>query len=160
MNEATVQAPALSSSRSAAPADEKSFGRRLAEAAAFVALWGALGFALRLGGEAYLVLGIPLGVAFQLGVARRPIRAAWVREAPPLRFGRTGVVAALAFAAAFPASVTVHAIPTRASSLTRSGGSPALGARSASSTRFGTFRASDARRTWDGRFSPRCPASS
>lgn len=58
-------------------------GRRgQVEAAAFVATWMLLGFLLGLGSDAYLLLGIPLTVTFQVGVRRRPLRELWVRGAP------------------------------------------------------------------------------
>jgi Type II CAAX prenyl endopeptidase Rce1-like len=59
---------------------------------AFVALWVALGWLLKLlkiDPNAYLLLGVPLTAGFQVVVARRPIRALWVREAPRLRVDRT-----------------------------------------------------------------------
>jgi hypothetical protein len=45
----------------------------------------ALGWAFKLGPNEYLLLGVPLTAAFQLGVRRQPLRALWVRSAPPLR---------------------------------------------------------------------------
>jgi membrane protease YdiL (CAAX protease family) len=111
MNDVAMQEPLLLSSGAAAP-DTRSFGRRFLEATALVAAWIALGFAFHLGANAYLVLGVPLAVAFQLGVARRPLRAAWVRAAPPFRRDRVGIAAALAFAS-FPASALLQAIPAR-----------------------------------------------
>jgi hypothetical protein len=88
---------------------EKSAGRRLAEAAAFVALWALLGSALRLDANAYLVLGVPLGIAFQRFVARAPLRAAWVADAPPLAWNLRTVSLAAALAIA-PASAIVQAV--------------------------------------------------
>lgn len=52
---------------------------------AFVGLWMALGWLLKLDANQYLLLGVPLTVAFQLLVNRRPLWAIWVRNAPPLR---------------------------------------------------------------------------
>lgn len=66
--------------------------RRWAEGIAFVAVWTGLGWVLRLNPNAYLLLGVPLTVAFQRSVRREPIRAMWVREAPPM--GRLWVVPA------------------------------------------------------------------
>ncbi len=40
----------------------------------------ALGWILRCGPNGYLLLGVPLLVAFQLFVCRQPLRALWVRE--------------------------------------------------------------------------------
>ncbi|CAN5511925.1 hypothetical protein BH20VER3_BH20VER3_22430 [soil metagenome] len=54
--------------------------RRYVEAALFVALWMGLGWIFRLDANSYLILGVPLLVAFQLGVRRLPLRTLWVRE--------------------------------------------------------------------------------
>lgn len=54
-------------------------------AAATVAVYIALGLGLHLNGNEYQVLGIPILLAFQIFVQRLPIRALWVRSAPPLR---------------------------------------------------------------------------
>lgn len=56
--------------------------RRLAEVAAFVAVYIGIGELTDAGIEAYLVLGIPLTLGFQLLVRRRPIRELWVRSGP------------------------------------------------------------------------------
>ena len=48
-------------------------------------LWVALGIVFHLGVYAYLLLGIPITAAFQRLVRRQPLRALWVREAPPFR---------------------------------------------------------------------------
>ena len=74
--------------------------RRWSEAVALLAIWLAAGFVLRLGDAGYLLLGIPLSVAFQLLVRREPLRAAWVRSAPSLILDRYLVVAATLFAIA------------------------------------------------------------
>jgi hypothetical protein len=66
---------------------------------AFVALWMALGILLKLDANAYLLLGVPLTAGFQILVARRPIRALWVRDAPRIRVDRTWLLATGAFAA-------------------------------------------------------------
>lgn len=55
--------------------------RRVAEGLAFVATWVVLGYLLPFGSESYLLLGIPLTVAFQVLVRRRPLRELWVRDA-------------------------------------------------------------------------------
>jgi membrane protease YdiL (CAAX protease family) len=61
--------------------------RRWAEGVLFVAIWIGLGWALALDANAYLLLGIPLTLVFQLFVRREPLRSLWVREAPPFRRG-------------------------------------------------------------------------
>ena len=70
--------------------------RRLAEVTAFVAVWMALGLAFRLDGNGYLLVGIPLTLAFQVLVRRAPIRALWLRDAPPFRLGAAGILIAAA----------------------------------------------------------------
>lgn len=44
----------------------------------------ALGFLLRLRGNAYLLIGMPITVLFQLFVARRPLRELWLRDGQPI----------------------------------------------------------------------------
>lgn len=66
---------------------------------AFVAVWMSLGWLLKLDADVYLLLGVPLTASFQLVVARRPIRALWVRDAPPLRVDRTWLLTTGALAA-------------------------------------------------------------
>lgn len=58
--------------------------RRALSAAAFVLAWMVCGFAAHLSANAYLLLGVPLVLAFQRFVARQPLRALWVRAGPPL----------------------------------------------------------------------------
>ena len=48
--------------------------RRVIEAVGFVTTWVTAGYLLGLSSNAYLLLGIPLTAAFQLGVRRRPLR--------------------------------------------------------------------------------------
>jgi membrane protease YdiL (CAAX protease family) len=66
--------------------------RRLLEAVAFVTVWVAVGYALPVGSEAYLLLGVPLTAGFQLLVRRRPLRELWVRHPDGTAFGRRGVL--------------------------------------------------------------------
>src|SRR5438128_528071 len=56
--------------------------RRLIAVSLFVAAWMACGWLLRLDADAYLVVGVPPTILFQLIIRRRPLRALWVREAP------------------------------------------------------------------------------
>lgn len=76
-------------------------GRRAAEATGFVAVWMALGWALRLDANGYLLLGVPLATAFQRLARRAPLRAAWIREGPPFRLSPRLALLAVALAA-FP----------------------------------------------------------
>jgi membrane protease YdiL (CAAX protease family) len=73
--------------------------RRAAEITAFVVLWIALGIGFHLSANAYLLLGIPLTVLFQWFVRRAALRSLWVRDAPPFRLSRWGVVVAIGLAA-------------------------------------------------------------
>lgn len=56
-------------------------GPRWVIAALSVAVWIVLGFVFRLSANAYLLLSIPFVVAFQLAVARQPLRRVWLRDA-------------------------------------------------------------------------------
>jgi hypothetical protein len=69
------------------------------EVTLFVALWMTLGAALHLSTEAYLLLGVPLTALFQTAIRRQPLRALWVRDAPPWRLHKIGWVVALVLAA-------------------------------------------------------------
>jgi hypothetical protein len=84
--------------------------RRWAEGLLFVAAWMALGFGLRLDTNSYLLIGIPLTLAFQILVRRDPLRSLWVREAPRARSGFLIVGAILAI---LPASLLVAAALAR-----------------------------------------------
>jgi membrane protease YdiL (CAAX protease family) len=64
--------------------------RPLVESTLFVAVWIAVGMVLPADPNLYLLAGIPLTIAFQLVVRRRPLRALWVREAPPFQLDRRG----------------------------------------------------------------------
>ncbi|HEY2514956.1 MAG TPA: CPBP family intramembrane glutamic endopeptidase [Polyangiaceae bacterium] len=111
-----MQAPtsfAVPSISPSAPAPALSlWGSRLAATLAFIALWVGLGFGLHLGPNAYIVLGVPLAIAFQRWVARAPLRAAWVQSAPPLRIDRRTVTLA-ALVAIGPAKAMLDAIHVR-----------------------------------------------
>lgn len=54
--------------------------RRLVEGLAFIAVWVGLGYLFPGSDETYLLMGIPLTVAFQVLVRRRPLRELWVRD--------------------------------------------------------------------------------
>jgi len=53
--------------------------RRVVEAVGFVAAWVGLGYLFPVSAEAYLLTGIPLTIAFQVLVRRRPVRELLVR---------------------------------------------------------------------------------
>src|SRR5690349_18189367 len=78
---------------------------RVAVMAATVAAWMGIGWALHLGAVAYLLTGIPLTVAFQMLVARRPITSLWLVDSHRFHLDRVGVLVALGLAA-LPAYAT------------------------------------------------------
>jgi membrane protease YdiL (CAAX protease family) len=65
-----------------------------------------LGFAFGLGADAYLLVGIPITIAFQVLVVRRPLRALWVWTLPRMAFTRRSILAVIALAIA-PAGIAV-----------------------------------------------------
>jgi membrane protease YdiL (CAAX protease family) len=86
--------------------------RRLARAVVatlVIAGYMALGFAFHLGAEAYLLLGIPITIGFQILVVRRPLRSLWLRQAPPMTFTPRSMMAIVGMAIA-PAVVAVSGI--------------------------------------------------
>jgi membrane protease YdiL (CAAX protease family) len=86
--------------------------RRLARAVVATLMIGgymALGFALALSAEGYLLLGIPIAIAFQVLVVRRPLRALWLRDAPPMTFTARSIVAIVVVGIA-PAAVAVGGV--------------------------------------------------
>jgi hypothetical protein len=70
--------------------------RRWAQATLFVAIWMGLGWTLRLDGNSYLLVGIPLSLFFQLVVRRASLRSLWVRAAPPFPSRAIGFAVPLA----------------------------------------------------------------
>jgi membrane protease YdiL (CAAX protease family) len=66
--------------------------RRFVIVTGVVVLYIAAGQFLGLGPTAYVLLGLPVTVAFQLVVARRPMSALWLRDELPMRIDRTLVV--------------------------------------------------------------------
>jgi membrane protease YdiL (CAAX protease family) len=82
---------------------------RATVATAVIVGYIALGFAFRLGAEAYLLLGIPITIGFQILVVRRPLRSLWLRQAPPMKFTPRSIVAVVVLAIA-PAIVAVGGI--------------------------------------------------
>jgi hypothetical protein len=66
--------------------------RRLVEGFSFVAVWMGLGYLVPGNAEAYLLIGIPLTIGFQVLVRRRPLRELWVRDATTFTLGRRGLL--------------------------------------------------------------------
>ena len=86
--------------------------RRLARAVVatlFIGGYMALGFACRLSAEAYLLVGIPITVAFQVLVVRRPLRALWLRDTPHMTFMPRSIVAVVVVAIA-PAAIVIRGV--------------------------------------------------
>jgi hypothetical protein len=50
-----------------------------------VAVWWGLGVVWHTNTSSYTLLGVPILLAFQLWIHRRPLLALWVRSAPPLK---------------------------------------------------------------------------
>ncbi len=69
----------------------------------------ALGFAFRLSAEGYLLVGIPITVAFQVLVVRQPLRALWLRATPPMTFTRRSTLAVVVVAIA-PTALVVRGV--------------------------------------------------
>ena len=65
---------------------------RCLHAATFVGIWMIIGWVFRLGGNSYLVVGVPLVVLFQLLVRRKPLTTLWIRDAGRFRLGPLGIV--------------------------------------------------------------------
>jgi hypothetical protein len=82
----------------ARPHPERSSRRRTAEAIAFVAVWMMAGYLLHLSSDAYLLLGIPLTIGFQVLVRRRPLRELFARTTAQVSLGKRGLAVATALA--------------------------------------------------------------
>ena len=76
-------------------APSASRARRFLEGTAAVALWMTLGLVLHLSAYGYLLLGIPITLAFQRYIRKAPLRAMWVRDAPPFQLRAGGVAIAI-----------------------------------------------------------------
>jgi membrane protease YdiL (CAAX protease family) len=86
--------------------------RRLARAVVASLVIGgymALGFAFRLSAEGYLLVGIPITIAFQVLVVRQPLRALWMRGSPALTFTPRSIVA-VAVVAIAPAAIVIRGV--------------------------------------------------
>jgi len=70
------------------------FARKYIEVLTFVLVWMAAGWIFHLGVYAYLLLGVPLVVVFQLFIGRQPLRHLWVRDATTFRLGLIGILLA------------------------------------------------------------------
>ncbi len=61
-------------------ADAGSQSRRALIVFAVIASWAAAGYWFHMGGNTYLLLGVPLLLVFQWGIARRPIAELWFKQ--------------------------------------------------------------------------------
>lgn len=77
---------------------DRSRRRRTVEATAFVGVWVTAGYLLPLSSNGYLLLGIPLTLAFQVLVRRRPVREMFAGAATRLALDRRGAVLAAGLA--------------------------------------------------------------
>jgi len=62
---------------------------------AFMAIYIAAGFLLHLSVTAYLLLGIPLTIVFQLWIARKPLHLLWMRHERSFSLSNAGWLIAL-----------------------------------------------------------------
>ncbi len=85
--------------------------RRWGEGIAFVGIWIASGWMLKLDTNSYLLLGVPLTLVFQVLVRRQPVRALWVRDAPTFGWRWVGPAAVLTI---LPVYSLVEALQQRA----------------------------------------------
>ena len=72
--------------------------QRCLHVVALVGIWMAVGWLFHLDANSYLVVGVPLVVAFQLLVRRKPLVTLWIRDAEHFRLNAWGVVLGLGLA--------------------------------------------------------------
>jgi membrane protease YdiL (CAAX protease family) len=70
--------------------------RRYTVVIVFVAVWMACGRLLQLDANAYLLLGVPLTILFQLLIRRQPLQTLWMRGAAPSRLRWQGLLVGVA----------------------------------------------------------------
>ena len=73
----------------------------------------AAGWIFRLDANAYLVIGVPLVVLFQLFIRRQPLRNLWARDAASFRLGLFGIVIAALLILAPGYDLVVVALPKK-----------------------------------------------
>ncbi len=100
--------PAPSPAPAGPPPSGPSQRRRVVEATVFVGVWMAAGHLLSLSSNAYLLLGIPLTVAFQTLVRRRPVRELFAAGTSRFGLDRRGAAVAV-FLAVVPLTYAVRA---------------------------------------------------
>ena len=65
---------------------------RCIQAVVFIGIWMTIGWLFHLGGDGYLVVGVPLVVVFQLLVRKKPLVTLWIRDAEQFRLNPLGIV--------------------------------------------------------------------
>jgi membrane protease YdiL (CAAX protease family) len=60
----------------------------------FVGIWITLGFVLNLDPNSYLLIGIPMMIAFQLFVRKKPVYQLWVRDGSSFQLDKLGILIA------------------------------------------------------------------
>lgn len=63
----------------------------------FVAVYIALGYIFHLNAQAYLLVGIPLSILFQLFIAKQALHKLWVRDEEKFSISSTGLLIAIGF---------------------------------------------------------------
>src|SRR2546423_2833123 len=87
--------------------------RKYIEVLMFVVVWMAAGWIFHLDANAYLLLGVPLVVLFQLFIGRRPLRNLWARDATSFRLGMIGAVLAVLLILAPGFDLVLVALPQK-----------------------------------------------
>lgn len=88
-------------------------GRAILETVALVGAWTALGLGPVRDPVGYLLVGVPLVAAFQIGVRRRPLGELWIRNGRLVRPSWTAWSACFAVLAALPAWTAWQALAAR-----------------------------------------------
>src|SRR5579871_6365906 len=65
----------------------------------FVGVFITLGYIPKLDPNIYLLMGIPLTIAFQVFVRKQPVYKLWVRDRPNFKLSKLAIVIILAFIA-------------------------------------------------------------
>jgi len=68
---------------------------RYGQAIAFVAVWMMIGWVFHLDANSYLLIGIPLVVAFQVFIRKKPMVTLWVRDADRFNLKAAGIIIGL-----------------------------------------------------------------
>jgi CubicO group peptidase (beta-lactamase class C family) len=86
--------------------------RRTLEGVAFVAAWVGLAQVLGMEFIGFLLLGVPLAVAFQAGVRRRSLRALWARDTTTFATSRKGKLLVVTVVLGVPSWLLLQTIST------------------------------------------------